>query len=233
MPTIGNPIFNWNAPCLGQELIRWKDVVDDNFRVTKTENEFKAALIRGWIGGKGKRNKYKCDLDHFRQTTESFSEFWTELKRKFELARNKSTRCNDHKNCSVCLDGYIEEELMPLIYNRVSDQRIKDCIDMLPDAEHTMEKYLHLGETQEISQANVEAFNSQGQTSASVHALKYSKKEGNGSGKSSGKPWTYCGFNHKFGQCPAEEAKCKICQKIGHYVKVCRNKYRKTKQNNW
>ena len=95
--------------------------------------------------GRNQRNKYKSDLDHFSQTTESFSEFWTELKRKFELARNMSTRCNDHKNCSACLDGYIAEELMPLIYNRVSDQSIRDCIDMLPDAEHTLDKYLHLG----------------------------------------------------------------------------------------
>ena len=46
MPTIGNPIFNWSAPCLEQELIRWEDVVDDNFRVNKTENESKAALIK-------------------------------------------------------------------------------------------------------------------------------------------------------------------------------------------
>ena len=37
------------------------------------------------------KNKYKSDLYHFRQTTESFSEFQTELKRKFELAKNKST----------------------------------------------------------------------------------------------------------------------------------------------
>ena len=60
--------------------------------------------------------------------------------RKFGLARNKSTRCNDHKKCSACLDGYIEEKLMSLIYNRVSDQRIRDHIDMLPDAEYTLEK---------------------------------------------------------------------------------------------
>ena len=205
MPTVGNPIFNWSAFCLEQELIRWEDVVDDNFRVNKTENEVKAAIIRGWIGDKGtqylrkykwtrdewqnhelimerlkekiqpkgrnQRNKYKSDLDHFRQTTESFSEFWTELKRKFELDKNKSTRCKDHKDCSTCLDGYMEEELMSLIYNRVSDQRIRDCIDMLPDAEHTLEKYLHLGETQELSEANAAAFNPQPPT-ASVHALR-------------------------------------------------------------
>ena len=58
-------------------------------------------------------------------------------------------------------------------------------MDMLPDAEHTLEKYLHLGETQELSQANAEAFNPQGQTTATVPALKYSKMEGKGSGKSS------------------------------------------------
>ena len=85
------------------------------FTSLKTENEFKAALIRGWIGDKGTqylhkykwtrdewqnhemimkrlkekilpkcrnlRSKFKSDLDHFRQTTQSFSEFWTELKR--------------------------------------------------------------------------------------------------------------------------------------------------------
>ena len=178
------------------------------------------------------RNKYKSDLDHFRQTTLSFSEFWTELKRKFELARNKSTRCNNHRNYSACLGGYIEEELMSLIYNRVNGQRIRDHIDMMPDAEHTLEKYLHLGETQELTQASAEAFNPQGQTTTSVHALEYSKKEGKHLGECSGKPCTYCGFNHKVGQCAVKEAKCKICQKIRHYAKVCRNKYRKTKQNN-
>ena len=77
----------------------------------------------------------------------------------------------------------MEEELMSLIYNRVNDQRIRNCIDKLPDADHTLEKYLHLGETQEFSQANAEAFNPQGQTTASVHGLKYSKNEGKSSGK--------------------------------------------------
>ena len=52
MPTIGDSIFNWSAPCLEEELIRWEDVVDDNFRVNITENEVKAAFIRGWIGDK-------------------------------------------------------------------------------------------------------------------------------------------------------------------------------------
>ena len=101
---------------------------------------------------------------------------------------------------------------MSLIYNRVNAQRIRECIGMLPDAEHTLEKYLHLGETQELSEANAEAFKPQSQTTASVHALN-SKKEGKGLGKSSGKPYTYCGYNHKFGQCPGKEAKCKMCER--------------------
>ena len=60
MSTIGNPIFNWGAPCLEQELIRWEDVIDDNFRVNKTENEVKTALIRGWIADKVPRVPSTC-----------------------------------------------------------------------------------------------------------------------------------------------------------------------------
>ena len=170
--------------------------------------------------GRNQRNKYKSDLDHFRQTTESFSEFWTELKRKFELGKNKSTRCNDHKDCSACLDGYMEEELMSLIYNRVSDQKIRDHIDMLPDAEHTLEKYLSLGETQELSEANAAAFNPQPPT-APVHALRY---KGKGQGKSSGKLCSSCGYKHKYGECKAKGERCNKCGKIGHFAKVCRSK---------
>ena len=42
-------------------FLRWEDVADDKLRVNKTENEYKAALIRGWIGGKGTQylHKYK------------------------------------------------------------------------------------------------------------------------------------------------------------------------------
>ena len=66
MSTIGNPILNWNVPCPEQDFIWWEDVVYDNFRVNKTENEFKAALIRGWIGDKGTvLCKYKWTRDEW------------------------------------------------------------------------------------------------------------------------------------------------------------------------
>ena len=54
MPKVGTPEFNWEAPCLEQELIRWESVVEDNWKVNNTTDEgVKAAYIRGWIGDKG------------------------------------------------------------------------------------------------------------------------------------------------------------------------------------
>ena len=113
----------------------------------------------------------------------------------------------------------MEEELMSLIYNRVSDQRIRDHIDMLPDAEHTLEKYLHLGETQELSEANAAAFNPQPPT-APVCALRY---KGKSQGKSTDNLCSSCSHKHKYGECKAKSEKCKKCGKIGHFAKVCRS----------
>ena len=109
---------------------------------------------------------------------------------------------------------------MSLIYHRFNDQRIRDHIDMLPDSEHTLEKYLHLGETQELSEANAAAFNHQPST-APVHALRY---KGKSQGKSSGKLCSSCDYKHKYGECKAKGEKCKKCGKIGHFAKVCRSK---------
>ena len=92
---------------------------------------------------------------------------------------------------------------MSLIYNWVSDQRIRDHIDMPPDAEHTLEKYLHLGETQELSEANAAAFDPQ---------------------PSTGNLCSSCGYKHKYGEYKAKGEKCKKCGKVGHFAKVCRSK---------
>ena len=39
--------------------------------------------------GRNQRYKYRSELRCFRQTPYSFTEFWTELKRKFNLAKKK------------------------------------------------------------------------------------------------------------------------------------------------
>ena len=91
---------------------------------------------------------------------------------------------------------------------------------MLPDAEHTLEKYLHLGETQELSGVNASAFNPQPST-VSVHALRY---KGQGQGKSSGKPCSSCGYKHKCGECNSKDEKCKKCSKVCYFATVCRSK---------
>ena len=49
MPTLCNPAFNQEASCQKQELIMWKSVVEDNFKVNKTPDENKIAFIRRWI----------------------------------------------------------------------------------------------------------------------------------------------------------------------------------------
>ena len=109
---------------------------------------------------------------------------------------------------------------MSLIYNRVSYQRNRDRIDMLPDAEYTLEKYLYLGENQELSEANAAAVNPQPPT-APVHALRY---KGKSQDKSTGKLCSSCGYKHKYGECKAKGEKCKKCGKIGNFAKVCRSK---------
>ena len=99
---------------------------------------------------------------------------------------------------------------------------------MLPDAENTLEKYLHLGETQELSEAN--EFNPQGQTTASVHALRYPMNKC----KVKAKP--QINYAHivvlviKLVNAQLKRQSEKICQKTAHYAKVCWCIYRK-KQN--
>ena len=96
MSIIGNPILNWNAPCLEQEFIRWEDVVDDNFRVNKTENEFKAALIRGWTGDKGTQYLHKWTRDKW-QNHDMIMEWLKErIQSKGRNQRNKCKYALDH-----------------------------------------------------------------------------------------------------------------------------------------
>ena len=188
MPTLGNPIFNWDAPCQEQKLIRWKSVVEDNFKINKTTNADKASFIRGWIGGTGvqkfewkgtewdeydkvmmklrpeiqpanrnQSNRYAPELNNYRQATETFTEFWTELKRRFTLARDSFRRtCEDHKDCAGSIQRYWEVELMSKIYTGVRDQMIRELIDQIPEEQHKLTRYVEIGESYEASLASAQ-----------------------------------------------------------------------------
>ena len=54
-------MFNWNAPCLEQEYIRWYNTVQDNFIVHETKEAHKASYIRGWIGNQGTQSLMKYE----------------------------------------------------------------------------------------------------------------------------------------------------------------------------
>ena len=259
MPTLGNPIYNWDAPCQEQELIRWKSVVEDNFKINKTANDDKAAFIRGWIGDTGvqklrkfewtgtewdeydkvmmrfklviqptnrnQSNRYALELNNYRQTTETFIEFWTELKRRFTLARDSFSRmCEDHKDCAGCKQRYWEVELMSKIYIGVRDQRIRELIDQLPEEQHKLTRYVEIGECYEASLASAQTFSTMATTTISAVRRQTDNK---GQFKCQ-----RCGKHHNKGECKALKVKCHKCDRVGHFAKMCKSRTQGKQTNN-
>ena len=55
MPKIGEPDFNWDAPCLAREYDRWMVCIEMNFFAHKEKDDkIMASYIYGWIGQKGR-----------------------------------------------------------------------------------------------------------------------------------------------------------------------------------
>ena len=68
MSEIGSPDFNWSAPSLENEFIRFKRVVRNNFTAHKTTNkEQQGSFLRGWIGdiGEEKLKTFTLTDDNF------------------------------------------------------------------------------------------------------------------------------------------------------------------------
>ena len=105
--------------------------------------------------GRSQRNKYRSELGHFRQTSETFTEFWTELKGEFEFAKGTTNiQCKEQRNYQDCHQGYVDDKLMSYIYIGVREQKVRDLIEQLPDEQHTLDKYVEIGGFQETSKAN-------------------------------------------------------------------------------
>ena len=145
--------------------------------------------------------------------------------RKFDIAKKiSSTKCEENRDCKACWQKYIEEELMSYICIGMKEQ--SQClIDELPDDQHKLGKCIEIGENYNMSQLTAQAFKTLNTNAAanSIDVIKHTKEKVNYA--------HIMVYGHKCGYCPAKEAKCKICQKIGHYAKVCRSQYRKEKQN--
>ena len=268
MSNIGNPDFNWSAPSLEKEFIRFKRVARNNFIAHKTTNkEQQGSFLRGWIGDIGEEklesfnwtddkfynpdeilerlqqviqpstigqsNKYKKDLITYRQTTETFSQFFVELKRRYDLAKDNSKYlCREHNTCKECIDRMKQEDLMSYIYIGVREQRARELIDQLATADHTLEKYKSICEGCDTTDNNAQIFNNTGAeeggaTGGNIHAFR---------GKGQGKNNNYnnsnynrtkcqnCGNFHKKDACRAKDQRCNICHKLGHFSKVCQNR---------
>ena len=100
--------------------------------------------------GRNEGNNYIYEFRYFRQTSKSFTESWTQLKRKFDPAKNSSTKCEEHKDCKSILVKINEEELISYIYIGVKE-KVRDLIDQLPDDHHKLGKYIEVGENNDMS----------------------------------------------------------------------------------
>ena len=97
-------------------------------------------------------NKYVLKFSNYKQTTESFTDFSTELKRRFKLAKHSVTKlCDEHKNCALCQQKYWEMDWRSYIYIGVRDQRGRELIDQLVEDQHTLDRYVEIRESYEAS----------------------------------------------------------------------------------
>ena len=175
----------------------------------------------------------KKDLITYRQTTETFSQFFVELKRRYDLAKDNSKYlCREHNTCKECIDRLKQEDLMSYIYKVIREQRARELIDQLATADPTLEKYKSICEGGDTTDNNAQIFNNTGaeeggSTGGNIHAFR---------GKGQGKNNNYnnsnynrtkcqnCGNFHKKDACRAKDQRCNICHKLGHFSKVCQKR---------
>ena len=128
-----------------------------------------------------------------------------------------------------------QENLMSYIYEGVREQRARELIDQLATAGHTLEKYKSICEGCDTTDNNAQIFNNTGVeeggvTGGNIHAFR-----GKGQGKNNNYNNSYnnrtkcqnCGNFHKNDAHRAKDQKCNICQKIGHFSKVCQRRQKR------
>ena len=61
--------------------------------------------------------------------------------------------------------------MMSYIYIGVREQKVRDLIDQLPEEQHTLDKYVEIGELQETSKASAQASQSMNGHSILINAI--------------------------------------------------------------
>ena len=170
-------------------------------------------------------NRYTLELNNYRQTAETVTEFWTELKRRFTLARDSFSRtCEDHQYCAGCKQRYWEVELMSKIYIGVRDQRIRELIDQLPEEQHKLTRYVEIGESYEASLASAQTFSTMATITSSAV-----RRQSDNKGQFE---CQRCEKHHNKGECKALKVKCHKCDRVGHFAKMCKSKTQGKQTNN-
>ena len=86
-------------------------------------------------------NKYVLELSNYKKTTESFTDFWTEIKGRFKLAKDSVTSlCDKCKNYARCQQKNWELEMRSHIYIGVKDQMVRELINQLAKGQHTLDR---------------------------------------------------------------------------------------------
>ena len=94
---------------IGEEKLESFNWTDDNFYNPDEILEILQQVIQPSTIAQS--NKYKKDLITYRQTTETFSQFFVELKRRYDLAKDNSKYlCREHNTCKECIDRMKQED---------------------------------------------------------------------------------------------------------------------------
>ena len=151
------------------------------------------------------------------------------------FARVKSKAVN-------CKFGTILNEILKDRF--VTGLRRGQILDRVCEADHTTE----LETLVDIAQKKEAAVLFSKQASTPIHQIQYTTKEGTGAKKKNptqvNKKGTkaqnkdstcnHCGgTQHDFGKCKYREYKCKICKKLGHLARICRNKTSNSKETHF
>ena len=119
----------------------------------------------------------------------------------------------------TCEYGTMKDEFIrDRIIAGVKDERLSDLL--VQQNELTLEKTVELARKWEAREVDLKAI--RGDPTSQISFVSRSKQHNHGDSKrQSEKCWFCAGRRHKREECPARNAQCQKCSKIGHFAKAC------------